>query len=150
VILDLSKSFRPTDFAALRAADLVLLVGQLELTSIRNIVRLQMSMGNIEGLADKVQVVLNRVGSEEQEITLKKAEETIGRPVYWQIPNDSRSVMGSRNAGVPLIQHAPKSKICQNLLALANALSVREPAVAPSNGQHPKKEKKGFRLFSQR
>src|SRR5437899_498713 len=83
-------------------------------TSLRNVVRMLHTLGTEDGLGDKVKVVINRVGSEDGEISLKKAEETIGKPVFWQVPNDYKSMLGARNAGVPLIQHAPKSKIHQS------------------------------------
>lgn len=141
LILDLSKSFAPTDVMALRMSDVILLVAQLELSSLRNVVRMMMSLGNDEALASKVRVVLNRVGSE-CDISLKKAEETIGKPIFCQIPNDPRSVMESRNAGVPLLQHAPRSKAQQAISALAQCLS-------PRNGKaEPKKEaRKSFFSF---
>src|SRR5262249_3601950 len=110
LLLDLSKSLAPTDLTALRMADVILLVAQLELSSLRNVVRILMSLGTEEAMANKVQVVLNRVGSE-TDISIKKAEETIGKPVFWEIPNDSRAVPESRNHGAPLVQHAPKSKV---------------------------------------
>ena len=113
LVLDLSKSFSPTDLTALRMADVILLVAQLELTSLRNVVRMLLTLGNDEALANKVQIVLNRVGSD-NDISLKKAEETIGKPVFWQIPNDPRSMMESRNQGVPLIQRGPESKVQQS------------------------------------
>jgi pilus assembly protein CpaE len=142
VILDLSKSYGSTDYAALKVADVVLLVGQLELPSIRNIVRLMMSFNNNQdGLSEKVRVVLNRVGADEQEITLKKAEDTIGRAVFWQIPNDSRNVLASRNAGVPLIQHAPRSKVCQSILGIASALSGTPMVAQPAPAKVAKKKK---------
>jgi pilus assembly protein CpaE len=124
LLLDLSKSFTVTDLTALHAADHILLVTQLELSSLRNAVRILMTMGNEEGLGDKVKVVVNRVGSDFQEgdISLKKAEEILGKPIYWQVPNDAKAMISSRNAGVPLIQHAPKSKAQQSIAALANAL----------------------------
>ncbi len=132
LILDLSKGFTPTDVTALRMADVILLVSQLELTSLRNTVRILLTLGADETLAEKVKVVLNRVGSE-ADIGLKKAEETIGKPIFWQIPNDARSVIDSRNAGVPLIQHAPKSKVQQAIAGLAQALCGRgEVAPAPA------------------
>jgi pilus assembly protein CpaE len=143
LILDLSKSYRPTDFAALKAADVILLVAQLELTSLRNVVRLMMSMQSIEGLADKVRVVLTRVGAAEQEITVRKAEETIGRPIYWQIPNDSKNVLGARNAGAPLVQFAPKSKINESITVLAEALCSPESDAAAVK----QAKKKGFLFF---
>jgi pilus assembly protein CpaE len=141
LVLDLSKSFTPNDVTALRMADIILLVAQLELSSLRNVVRMLLTLSTDEALSRKVQVVLNRVGSE-GEITLKKAEETIGKPVYWQVPNDSKSMIDSRNAGVPLIQHAPKSKVQQSIAGLVQALTGKEnqPALA----------KKGWGLFSRK
>jgi pilus assembly protein CpaE len=133
LILDLSKGLTPTDLTALRMADVILLIAQLELSSLRNVVRMLMTLGAEEGLSDKVKVIMNRVGSDfmEGDISLKKAEETIGKPVFWQIPNDAKAMIGSRNAGVPLIQHAPKSKVHSSLMGLAAALSGKD------NGEQP-------------
>ena len=138
LLLDLSKGFTPTDVTALRMADVILLVSQLELTSLRNTVRILLTLGADESLASKIKVVLNRVGSD-ADIGLKKAEETIGKPIFWQVPNDARSMIESRNAGVPLLQHAPRSKIQQSVAGLAQALCGRGEAA-------PAVKKKG--LFS--
>src|SRR4051812_40183199 len=58
LILDLSKTFSVTDVTALRMADVILLVAQLELSSLRNVVRMMMTLGNDPALGDKVRVVL--------------------------------------------------------------------------------------------
>jgi pilus assembly protein CpaE len=140
LIFDLSKRFAPTDWTAMRMADVILIVAQLDLTSLRNVVRMVHTLGTEESLLQKVRVVINRVGSDDCDITLKKAEETIGQPIFWQIPNDYRAMLGARNEGVPLLQHAPKTKIQASLAELANVLCGKtKPAVA-------KKEKKS--LFS--
>src|SRR5438874_3567133 len=132
LVLDLSKGFNSTDVTALRMADTILLVSQLELTSLRNTVRILLTLGADATLGDKVKVVLNRVGSD-ADIGLKKAEETIGKPIFWQVPNDARSMIESRNAGVPLLQHAPRSKIQQSIAGLAQTLCGRaEAAPAPA------------------
>lgn len=141
LIFDLSKRYTPTDMTAMRMSDVILLVAQLELTSLRNVVRLLHTLSNEEGVGDKVKVVINRVGSEDGEITLKKAEETIGKPIFWQVPNDYKAMLGSRNAGVPLLTHAPKSKVQQSLVGLANTLSGKG-VVEP-----PKKERRSFFSF---
>src|ERR1700722_18744853 len=122
LIFDLSKRFTPTDLTAMRMSDTVILVAQLELTSLRNVVRMLHTMDKEEGLGEKVKVVMNRVGADDSDITLEKAQETIGKPIYWQVPNDYKSMLGARNAGVPLLTHAPKSKVHQSLVGLANAL----------------------------
>src|SRR4051812_39111400 len=71
LLLDLSKSFTANDKTALRMADVILLVAQLELSSLRNVVRVLLTLGNDPEMADKVKVVLNRVGSD-NDIGLKK------------------------------------------------------------------------------
>jgi pilus assembly protein CpaE len=129
LILDLSKSFSPNDLAALRMSDVILLVAQLELSSLRNVVRMLLSLAADPALESKVRVVLNCVGGD-TDISLKKAEETIGKPVYWQLPNDPRAVLEARNQGAPLIQSAPRSKVQQSIAGLAQALTgKKDPAV---------------------
>jgi pilus assembly protein CpaE len=130
LILDLSKAFSKTDITALNMADMILLLAQLELSSLRNVVRMLLTLGADEKLAGKVRVLLNRVGSD-SDISLSKAEETIGKQVFWQLPNDSRAMQESRNAGVPLIQHAPRSKIQQSISGLAAAMTGKGGQAAP-------------------
>jgi pilus assembly protein CpaE len=125
LILDLSKSVSANDMTALKMADVILLVAQLELSSLRNVVRLLLSLGNDPEMAEKIKIVLNRVGSD-ADINLKKAEETIGKPVFWQIPNEPRTVMDARKQGVPLIQLAPRCKVQQAMAGMAQALTGKE------------------------
>src|SRR5262249_28118827 len=124
LVLDLSKCLLPTDLMALRMADLILLVAQLELSSLRNVVRLVHCLSGEENLADKIRVVINRQGADavEEGISLKKAEEVIGKPIFWQVPNDPKAVIGARVAGQPLTKYAPKSKVQQSIFGLAQAL----------------------------
>jgi pilus assembly protein CpaE len=132
LLLDLSKGFTATDITSLRTADIILLVAQLELSSLRNVVRMMLTLQTEDGLAEKVKVVINRVGAE-CDISLKKAEETIGKPIFWQIPNDPRALVESRNAGVPLLQHSPKCKAQQSIAGLAMALAGREEMAQAGN-----------------
>ena len=95
-----------------------------ELSSLRNIVRLIHCLTGEENLAEKVRVVINKQGSDavEEGISLKKAEEVIGKPIFWQVPNDPKTVIGARVAGAPLIKHAPRSRAQQSIHGLAQAL----------------------------
>lgn len=123
LIFDLSKSYSAIDRVALEMADEVLLVTQLDLPCLRNVVRLMMSFGEMQGVQDKVKIIVNRLGLEDGQISLKKAQDTIGREIYWKLPNDYRTMVEVRNNGVPLIEQAPKAKITQAVLELADALS---------------------------
>jgi pilus assembly protein CpaE len=142
LVLDLSKSLLPTDLMALRMADLILLTAQLELSSLRNVVRLIHALSGEENLADKVRVVINKQGAEtvEEGISVKKAEEVIGKPIFWQVPNDPKPVIAARVAGQPLTRHAPKSRAQQSLQGLAQAL-YGKPVTA---GAEARSSKWGF------
>jgi len=124
LVLDLSKSYSALDQVALQMADHVLLVTQLDLPCLRNVVRLLTSFGVIPGVAEKVKIIVNRVGLDCGHISLKKAQETIGREIFWQLPNDYRTMVEVRNNGVPLVEQAPKASITQAIVHLAETFSA--------------------------
>jgi len=107
---------------ALELAQQILLVTQLDLPCLRNVVRLLMSFGETDGLKDKVKIVVNRAGLEAGQISLKKAQDTIGREIFWQLPNDYRTMVEVRNNGVPLVEQAPRAAITQSLTQMADTL----------------------------
>lgn len=144
LIIDISKAFNPLDMAALETADQVLLLTQLDLSCLRNVVRLMQAFETSNpSLPDKTHIVVNRSGLEDAEISLNKALETIGREVYWQLPNDYATMVDSRNNGVPLCLHVPKAKLTKSIQALARNMSGEGPI---SDGPDDAKKKK--RLFS--
>lgn len=132
VIIDVSKAYNRVDMAALQIAHEVLLVTQLDLPCLRNVVRLLASFEAVEGLKEKVQIVVNRIGLDNGHISLKKARETIGRDIYWRLPNDYRVMVEMRNNGVPLAEQAPRSPITQAIVALAEHLSGAAPESDPA------------------
>lgn len=119
MIIDTSKSFSKLDLMAMEMADHLLLVTQLDLPCLRNVVRLLMSFESMGDLKEKTKIIVNRVGRETGQISFKKAQETIGTDVFWQVPNDYRVMVEVRNNGVPLIEHAPRAAITQNICELA-------------------------------
>jgi pilus assembly protein CpaE len=136
LVLDLSKGYNALDLVALEMASTVLLVTQLDLPCLRNVVRLMMSFGEMENMADKVKIVVNRVGLESG-ITLKKAEETIGKPIFWQLPNDYRTMIEVRNNGVPLYEQAPKAAITHSIQELSLAVGGDEKAAPDEAAKKP-------------
>jgi pilus assembly protein CpaE len=131
LVLDLSKGYSPVDMVALEMATHVLLIIQLDLPCLRNVVRLMMSLNDMKGIGDKVKIVVNRVGLDTGQITLKKAQDTIGREIFWQLPNDYRTMIEVRNNGVPLLESAPKAAITQSIVAMAEALSGNDKQPPP-------------------
>jgi pilus assembly protein CpaE len=143
VIIDTSKGFNQLDMHILREADDVLLVTQLDLPCLRNVVRLLASFkeNDFDG---KVKIVVNRVGYDTGQISLRKAQETIGRDIFWQVPNDYRVMVEVRNNGVPLVQQAPKAAITQSINQLANTISGNPDQAA---GENPAKARSWLGLW---
>ena len=137
LVIDLSKSYSPIDMVALEMANHILLVTQLDLPCLRNVVRLMASFTQMDAIKDKIKIVVNRVGLDNQ-IGLKKAQETIGREIFWQVPNDYRVMVEVRNNGVPLIEQAPKAPVTLSILGLADALlGERKPEEPVEVGKAP-------------
>lgn len=144
LVIDVSKSYGALDLAAMEASDSVLLVTQLDLPCLRNVVRLMQYFDQNEILAEKIQIVVNRLGLEDSQISINKALETIGRDIAWQIPNDYATMVDSRNNGVPLISRAPKAKVTKALEKMARSFDG-SAGVDAKDGED-KKPRKG--LFS--
>ena len=122
LVIDISKGFGPLDMAAMEVADSILLVTQLDLPCLRNVVRLLQYFDLNEGFEDKVKVVVNRFGLEANQISSAKALETIGREIFWQLPNEYATIVESRNNGVPLLMQAPKAKLTKSIDQLARSI----------------------------
>ncbi|MBX3449935.1 MAG: AAA family ATPase [Planctomycetaceae bacterium] len=143
LVIDLSKSYGPLDLAAMEASDDILLVTQLDLPSLRNAVRLMQFLHQHEGMIDKVRIIVNRLGLEDNQISLSKALETLGHEVFLQIPNDYATMVEARNNGVPLLTQAPRAKLTKSIQQLAQLLS---PGAVSDDKPDDKKSRKG--LFS--
>jgi pilus assembly protein CpaE len=144
LVIDVSKSYTLLDEAAMEASDSILLMTQLDLPCLRNVVRLLQYFDGQDKLADKVKVIVNRLGLQDTQISLNKALETIGREVFWRVPNDYGTMVESRNNGVPLLTYSPKSKLTKEIEKLAYSLDGSViPDTAPEEESKPKK-----RLFS--
>ncbi len=142
LVFDLSKRFTPTDLTAMRMADVILLVAQLELTSLRNVVRMLHTLGNEEGLGDKVQGhhEPRRLRRRRHHPGKGRGDASASRS-SGRCPTITRPMLGARNAGVPLLD------------ARAQEQGAPEPGRA---GQRPvrqdqrravKKERRGFFSF---
>jgi pilus assembly protein CpaE len=122
VVIDTSKGLQSSDFVAFEAADLIVMVVQLDLTCLRNTARLLHLFEEFDGLGDRVRLVANRVGSHDSEISLKKAEETLRKPISWQVPNATKVFHAARAKGVPIDAVGPGGRAHQAILEVARAV----------------------------
>ena len=122
LVIDTSKGLQSADFVAFEMADVILMVIVLDLTCLRNTARLLNLFHQFEGMAERVKLVVNRAGSVESEISLKKAEETLKMPISWQIPVAMKPFQNARIRGVPLAEVAAGTRPHQAILEIAQAL----------------------------
>ncbi|MCA9009051.1 MAG: pilus assembly protein CpaE [Planctomycetaceae bacterium] len=149
LIVDVTKSFSRLDLSVMEVSDKVLLVTQLDLSCLRNVVRIMQFLEQVPGIKEKVEIVVNRAGLEDNDISLNKALETIGRTVFWQLPNDYATMVGARNNGLPLCQFAPKSRLTRSLNDMVRHMTAGEPGNKAAEEQ-PKKKNGLFGLFAGR
>ncbi len=137
VVVDTSKGLQSADFVAFEMADIILIVIQLDLTCLRNTARLLQLFQQFEGFTERVRLIVNRSGSHETEISLKKAEETLKMPVSWHVPNATKTVHAARAKGVPIDTVASGSRVHLSIMEIAKGLK-------PASGVEPIKTRRGI------
>jgi len=138
VLLDLSKNLQNSDFVGFDAANVILVVMQLEPISIRNTAKLIQCLHDFGDYAQRIQVVANRVGSLRGSVPLHEAEATLGQPILWQIPNESKVFNLARIRGCPINMVSRKNNAQHVFNDLASTLF-------PHLMNAPKPPRKSFR-----
>jgi pilus assembly protein CpaE len=136
VVVDCAAWFNDSTLAILDAADVILTVLSLEITSIKNM-RLFLEVADQLDYASKVQLVLNRADST-LGIRIADVEHSIGRKVDHTIVSDGRSVVYALNRGVPFFLSNRESQVSQDLLRLATAVAGERAAAPTPDEDRPK------------
>jgi pilus assembly protein CpaE len=137
LVIDTSKGLQSSDFLAFELADVILMGVVLDLTCLRNTARLLNLFKQFEGMTERVKLVVNRAGSVETEISLKKAEETLKMPISWQIPMAVKPFQNARIRGAPLNEVAAGTRPHQAVLEIARSLR-------PTLSSHSGKPRRGL------
>jgi pilus assembly protein CpaE len=131
VVVDCTAFFNDTTLAILDAADVILTMLSLEITSIKNM-RLFLEVAEQLGYeSGKVRLVLNRADST-LGIRVADVEHSIGRKVDDTIVSDGRSVVYALNRGVPFFISNREAQVSQDILRLARSV-VGERAAVPAD-----------------
>lgn len=103
VVVDTPGSFSPITLAAFDQSDLVFVVTNLDLPSLRNIQRgLPMLKRVLPKGDEQIRMVVNRYQSESA-ISLQDVERTLGLKVFATIANDYEALIQSINSGKPIV-----------------------------------------------
>jgi pilus assembly protein CpaE len=134
VLVDTSKSLAPPALAALRTADPIFLVTNMDVPSLRNLKRCLPILDDVTaGDAERLRLVVNRYNAKSL-VTLDDIEETLGIEVYWTLSNDFDSVITSISAGQPLVQgntrYADECKaLARDIASGADGATQKDPSV---------------------
>lgn len=134
VVVDTSKSLAPPALAALRPADQIFLVTNLDLCSLRNFKRTLPILRDIDRTDGKrLRLVVNRYRKNDL-LSLDDLESTVGLPVHRTLTNDFQSVIESLSTGKPLVLNNG-SQYTRELKELAAQIAGRNGG--SSTGRRP-------------
>ncbi len=138
VMVDLPRAFSALTSVALNQADLIMVVAQLSIPSIRNASRVHDLLLEMGADPEKIEIVLNRCRAEHQRVSPQDVEQYFRRPTFAMIPNDFRRVTAALDLGHPIMTDAPNSPACLAIHELAKRIAQdrrtgQEPAPPSSN-----------------
>jgi pilus assembly protein CpaE len=132
IIIDGGQSIDEISLKLMELSDTVLVLSILSLPCLINVRRLLETFTRLGyPRPERVRVVVNRY-HKHGGITLKEAEEGIGRPIACTIPNDFADTMSAINQGKLLRDVAPRADVTRNLQDLAKSLAGAD--AAPGRG----------------
>lgn len=122
IIVDTSGGFETKALKALEISDFVFLVMISNLPAIRNCQRCLELFDKMNFDGNKIKIVLNRF-MENDEISIDEIQQTLGKPIYWKLPNNYFNMMSAINKGVPVSEINADSNIALSYKNLAINIS---------------------------
>ena len=135
VLVDLHPSYSPLNRAVFDMADRIMVPVTPDLPAIRAALKL-VEVADELGVRDRLSLVVNRAQSG---VSVADVERAVGLPSFGQIRSGGMLVVRALNEGRTLVEIAPREKITQEFLALADTVLGVETAAEPA--------KSGLRLF---
>ncbi|HET8777361.1 MAG TPA: response regulator [Candidatus Limnocylindria bacterium] len=122
VVVDLPSGLNDHSLGILDAADQILVVAALEITTIKN-VRLFLEVADqLDYERSKLRLVINRSDAS-QGIRIGDVEASIRRPIDGSIVSDGRLAVLAVNRGVPFVISHPESPLSRDITTLARTLA---------------------------
>jgi len=139
VIIDGGQAMDDISRTILRSADKVLLVAGLSLPCLINVKKLMKIFLELGYPPEpSVEVIINRF-DKRSVITLREAEQSTGKKVFWVVPNDFNATMSAINQGKPLSMVEPGAEVTEAIAEMAAALAGRH-----TGGREKEKERRAF------
>jgi pilus assembly protein CpaE len=128
VVIDSMMSLDPLCTAAVRAADVNLMVMQLNVPSARNAERFVGALRRMGVESDAIKIVVNRFEKRTGNIIPDDVEKALGLPISWTIPNDFKNAIAAINFGEPVVLRSPRADMSGSLAGLVRMLNGRRDA----------------------
>ncbi len=119
VIVDMATSFADTALTTLDAADRVLLLGNMDMASLKNMKVTLELMQRLGYSREKVLLVVNQAGYD-YGIRFGDLETALSRKVDFYIHHDDIPAMLAANRGLPVVLDQPDSKLAKRFRDLVN------------------------------
>jgi len=132
VVMDSVMSIDPLYAEAIKAADVNLIVMQLNVPSAKNAERFVGALRRMGIDASKIKIVVNRYVKKGSDIEPDEVERALGLKIAWMVPNDFKNAIASINYGEPVVLRAPRSEISTSMQGLASQLAERKPVTKQS------------------
>ncbi len=140
VVVDGGQSLGDISLKILELSDSVLLISVLSLPCLSNTNKLLRTFSDLGYPPEEnIKVVINRY-LKKSDISIKDAEISLEKKIFWTIPNDYQTTVTATNRGKALSQFAPREEITRNFRNLA----------AEMGPESEKKEKKGWSFLGRR
>jgi pilus assembly protein CpaE len=124
VVIDSVMSVDPIYSAAIAAADVNVIVMQLNIPSAKNAERFVGALRRQGIDVSKIRLVVNRHVKKGNDIEPEEVERAMGLKVSWLIPNDFKNAIAAINYGEPVVIRAPRSEIAMSLVGLAGTMGL--------------------------
>lgn len=122
IIIDAANNLDESTVSVLNDSDLVLLIGLMNLASIRNIQRCYELFENLGYNKNKIKLIINRY-IENSEISLEDVKQTTNADVFYKIPNNYLTLIDAINLGKSVLETNPQSNIAKAYKNLAQELT---------------------------
>lgn len=138
VIVDLPSGLNDHTLGILDAADQILVVAALEITTIKN-VRLFLEVADqLDYARSKIRLVINRSDAS-QGIRIGDVEASIRRPIDGTVVSDGRLAVLAVNRGVPFVISHPDSPLSRDVTQLARTIVGAGSAATYKNDKTAKR-----------
>jgi len=128
LVVDAGSAVATSTLPISELADVVYLVTQVDVPSLRNSQRVVAHMQSALSDGRRLEVVVNRYDGRKLEITQENIEKTLSAPVKWKVPNDYASVHKAQNTGTPMMdENTAISRVLTQMAKVACGKPLESP-----------------------